>query len=105
MTEHVLAFADPTFTKFPTYWIHKGAVSRHSPGKINVLGLDTGTIREMVSKGYFLEENLQWGMWNDSSPPTFYELGGYDFDPIKMPLHEASRTRWQEYGHVYGDKC
>ena len=101
MDQHILAFADPTFEKFPTYWIHKGAVSRSCPGKINVLGLDVETIREMSSIGLFKEENLVWGMWNSGKIPTFYEMGGYDFDLNNMPINEASRSNWAEYRHIY----
>tara|TARA_R110002020_G_scaffold756_2_gene3819 strand:- start:17172 stop:18911 length:1740 start_codon:yes stop_codon:yes gene_type:complete len=104
MDYHVLAFSDPTFKKFPTYWIHKGAVSRYYPNKINVLGLDTDTIQEMVSAGLFNEEDLQWGMWNGEGVPTFHDLGGYDFNPADLPRHEASLTNWEEYAHVYTPK-
>ncbi len=101
MDYHILAFADPTFKKFPTYWIHKGAVSRFYPGKINVLGLDTETIREMVDAKLFKEEDLQWGMWNSEGVPRFHDLGGYNFDPSDLPPHEASPTDWIEYNNVY----
>jgi len=97
----VLALGDNTYTRFPTYWIHKGAVSRHFPNKINVLGLDIATIKEMVDKNLFKEEELVWGMFSDRKSPLFEDLGGYDFDPRKMPKHEASKSNWKEYYHVY----
>ena len=100
----VLAFADETYEKFPTYWIHKGAVSRQYPGKINVLGIDLETIKEMVDNNLFEESQLVWGMWNTGKVPSFYELGGYNFDLTRMPLNDASRSNWKEYRHVYDRK-
>ena len=97
----VLAIGDKTFKNYPTYWIHKGAVSRNYPNKINVLGLDTDTIKEMVALNYFKEEDLVWGMFNNIKSPSFHDLGGYSFDPRKMPTHEASKTNWKEYYHIY----
>jgi hypothetical protein len=100
MPEKVVAIGDKEFINFPTKWIHKGAVSRYHPNKINVLGLKIDTIKEMVEKGFFSEEHLQWGQWN-GRVPGFYELGGYDFDPSKMPSHQASITNWREYYSIY----
>tara|TARA_R100001510_G_C7656596_1_gene216786 strand:+ start:5692 stop:6594 length:903 start_codon:yes stop_codon:yes gene_type:complete len=97
----VFAFGDKTYKNFPTYWIHKGAVSRQYPNKINVLGIDPQTIKEMVDLKLIDEKNLVWGMFNGVKPPSFEELGGYNFDPRKMPSHEASRSNWKEYYHVY----
>jgi len=101
MKYEVLSFGDSTFKNFPTYWIHKGAVSRKCPGKINILGLDFDTIREMVGLGFFEESDLVWGMFSNIKSPSFLELGGYNFDPRKMPLHEASKTNWREYHNIY----
>jgi len=98
---HVMAFEDRTYKNFPTYWIHKGAVSRQNPGKVNVLGIDCETIKEMVELGLFKESDLQWGVWNNGHIPSFHELGGYNFDPSQMPPNEASRSNWREYYHVY----
>jgi len=100
----VLAFADETYNNFPTYWIHKGAVSRQCPEKINILGIDIDTIKEMVTLGLFKEDQLVWGMWSGGNMPKFHELGGYDFDLSKMPHHDSSRTNWKEYENIYGDK-
>ena len=99
--KQILAFGDETYKNFPTYWIHKGAVSRQHPGKINVLGLDCNTIREMVQLKLFEERDLVWGMFNNIKSPSFADLGGYNFDPRRMPDHEASRTKWKEYHNVY----
>tara|TARA_R110002020_G_scaffold78488_6_gene197364 strand:- start:10284 stop:12017 length:1734 start_codon:yes stop_codon:yes gene_type:complete len=103
--ERVLAFGDPTYKNFPTYWIHKGAVSRHSPGKVNLLGLDVQTIREMVDHGLVAEKDIQWGMLNNAIAPSFHDAGSYDFDPSKLPLHESSRTNWREYYHIYNKEA
>lgn len=100
----VLAFGDETYENFPTYWIHKGAVSRQYPGKINVLGIDLKTIKEMVEKKLFQESDLVWGMWNHGKIPSFHELGGYNFNLAKMPINDASRSNWKEYRHVYVEK-
>jgi hypothetical protein len=100
MPEEVIAIGDKTFKKFPTKWIHKGAHSRYNHDKINVLGLKVDTIKEMVDLGFFKEEQLQWGQWN-GRVPTFHELGGYNFDPRRMPLHPASPSNWQEYYPIY----
>lgn len=103
--ERVLAFGDPTYKNFPTYWIHKGAVSRHSPGKVNLLGLDVQTIRELVDHGLVAEKDIQWGMLNNATAPSFHDAGSYDFDPSKLPLHESSRTNWREYYHIYSKEA
>lgn len=103
--ERVLAFGDPTYKNFPTYWIHKGAVSRHSPGKVNLLGLDVRTIRELVDHGLVAEKDIQWGMLNNATAPSFHDAGSYDFDPSKLPLHESSRTNWREYYHIYNKEA
>tara|TARA_Y100000592_G_scaffold30536_2_gene48619 strand:+ start:24128 stop:25903 length:1776 start_codon:yes stop_codon:yes gene_type:complete len=96
----IIAIADSTFVNYPTKWIHKGAVSRYHEGKINVLGLDIKTIKELIDLDLVQQENLQWGQWN-GSVPTFDELGGFDFHPVKMPAHEASATNWKEYQNIY----
>lgn len=96
----ILAFGDSTYRNFPSYWIHKGAVSRFHEGKVNVLGLDIPTIKDMVKEGLLEEEKLQWGQWN-GPVPSFCSLGGYDFDLSRMPRHEASLTNWEEYKHIY----
>lgn len=96
----IIAIADSTFVNYPTKWIHKGAVSRYHEGKINVLGLDIETIKELIDLDLVQRENLQWGQWN-GNVPTFDELGGFDFHPVKMPAHEASPTNWKEYQNIY----
>lgn len=100
MRESVIAIGDKQFINFPTKWIHKGAISRYHPNKVNVLGLKPETIKEMVEKQFFSENQLQWGQWN-GIVPNFHELGGYNFHPSNMPLHSASRTNWQEYYPIY----
>jgi hypothetical protein len=100
LDKRVIALADPTFTNFPTKWVHKGAISRYHEDKINVLGLDTDTIRELIDVGLVDRDKLQWGQWN-GPVPSFDELGGFDFHPVKMPDHEASPTNWKEYNHIY----
>ncbi len=74
LDEKVLALADSSFVNYPTKWIHKGAVSRFHEDRINVLGLDCDTIKEMVDEGLATEDKLQWGQWN-GAVPTFNELG------------------------------
>ena len=100
MSEKIIACADISFTNYPTKWIHKGAVSRYHEGKINVLGLDIKTIKELVDNEMVKEDKLQWGQWN-GKVPSFHELCGYDFDPKMMPLHDASPTNWKEYEPIY----
>jgi len=67
--EKILAFGDPTYRNFPSYWIHKGAVSRYHKDKVNVLGLDPQTIKEMVNEGLLDEDKLQWGHGMARCPP------------------------------------
>jgi len=100
MDEQVIACADSSFVNYPTKWIHKGAISRYHEDKINVLGLDVDTIKEIVEKKLVNEDKLQWGQWN-GEVPLFNELGGYDFDPKMLPLHDASPTNWKEYEPIY----
>ena len=100
MNEEIIACADSSFVNYPTKWIHKGAVSRYHEDRINVLGLDVDTIKELVDSGLVEEEKLQWGQWN-GPVPSFDELCGYDFDPKMMPLHDASPTGWKEYEPIY----
>ena len=99
-SEKIIAVADSSYLNFPTKWIHKGAVSRFHKGKINVLGLDLETIRELLEAGLLKKEDMQWGQWN-GPVPAFDDLGGFDFHPCKMPPHEASATKWKEYYHIY----
>lgn len=100
LNHRVLALADPTFKKFPTKWVAKGAVSRHHPDKINVLGLTVETIKELVSIFSLDETKLQWGQWQ-GYVPSFHELGGYDFRLDRMPHHPASPSNWLEWKETY----
>jgi hypothetical protein len=100
LDEKILGMRDSNFINFPTKWIAKGAVSRHHPGKFNVLGLTTDCIKELVDLRLLKEEILQWGQW--AGPvPSFFELGGYNFDLSKMPTHPASPTNWREWWSTY----
>ena len=102
LEESILATSDPTFKRVPTRWVHKGVVSRHCPGKVNVLGLTMEDIKFLVSEGIYSEDELQWGMWaGNPQPPGFHELGGYAFHPSKMPKHAASPANWQEFYPTY----
>ena len=58
----------------------------------------------MVENNLFEESQLVWGMWNTGKIPSFYELGGYNFDLTRMPLNDASRSNWKEYRHIYRHK-
>ena len=100
LAEKVITIADPSYINYPTKWIHKGAISRFHENKVNVLGLDFDTIKELIDLNLVQEELLQWGQWN-GDVPSFHELGGFDFHPKKMPIHEASATNWKEYYHIY----
>jgi|TARA_B100000282_G_scaffold296836_1_gene280386 hypothetical protein len=100
MDEKIIACADSSFVNYPTKWVHKGAASRYHEDKINVLGLDVDTIKELVENKLVKEEKLQWGQWN-GPVPSFDELCGYDFDPKMMPYHPASPTNWKEYTPTY----
>lgn len=98
----VLATADPTFKKVPTRWVNKGAVSRHCPGKVNVLGLSIDAIIDLLHNEFYLEKELQWGMWGGDYPvPQFYDVGGFSFHPRNMPRHDASPANWLEFYYVY----
>lgn len=98
--ERILGIGDVNFSHYPTKWIAKGAVSRHHPGKFNVLGLSTDCIRELVSLGFIKEDNLQWGQWA-GRVPSFFELNGYEFDISSMPMHPASPSGWREWWSTY----
>ena len=97
---HTFCFTDQSMIEYPLRTIAKGAVSRHNPGKYNVLGLPIDIIRDLVKQKFFTEQQLIWGQWN-GNVPTFYEKGGYDFDPSSLPRHEASKTNWREYYCIY----
>ena len=100
--EEVYATFDPTFEKVPTRWVNKGSVSRHCPGKVNVLGLSIEAITDLVHQGFYREDQLQWGMWGGNFPiPQFHQLGGYCFNPRYMPPHEASPSNWREFYCTY----
>ena len=96
----VLGIADSTFTKYPTKWTPKGAISRHHPDMFNVLGLSLYCIKRLVDIGLLLEDKMQWGQWA-GRVPTFHELGGYDFNIDKMPIHPASPSNWEEWRSTY----
>lgn len=101
-SEKIYATSDPNFLKVPTRWVNKGAVSRHCPGKVNVLGLSHNAIIDLLFRGFYKEVQLQWGMWGGSQPiPQFYDLGGFSFHPVYMPVHDASPTNWREFFYIY----
>ena len=100
LDKRIIAIADPSYLNFPTKWVHKGAISRYHEDKINILGLDVITIKELIDNKLVDKNKLQWGQWN-GPVPLFDELGGFDFHPSKMPEHEASPTNWNEYNHIY----
>ena len=97
---HTFAFSDDEMVDYPVRTVAKGAVSRHNLGKVNVLGFSVETIKEMVQEGFFTEKDLIWGQW-EGAVPSFHDLGGYDFHPLKMPIHAASLTDWKEYHSIY----
>ena len=99
-SETILSIDDPNFENFPTKWVAKGAVSRHHPGMVNVLGLTPECIRELVDLNLLDESKLQWGQWA-GSVPLFHELGGYNFDITRMPPHPASPSNWKEWYRTY----
>ena len=100
LDKRIIAIADPSYLNFPTKWVHKGAISRYHEDKINILGLDVVTIKELIDNKLVDKDKLQWGQWS-GTVPLFDELGGFDFHPSKMPEHEASPTNWNEYNHIY----
>jgi hypothetical protein len=96
------AFRDEEMKEYPIRTIAKGAVSRYNPGKFNVLGFSTDTIRELVGQHFFTEDELIWGQWN-GSVPSFSEKEGYDFHPGFLDYHETSKTHFKEYHCIYDD--
>ena len=96
------AFTDDHMVRYPVRTISKGAVSRHNPGKYNVLGLPVGTIREMVRENFFSEDELIWGQW-EGEVPGFYDKGGYGFHSGFLDYHPASKTHFREYNCIYDD--
>lgn len=96
-------FYDKHLKDYPLRTIAKGAVSRHNPGKFNVLGFKADTIKELVSKNFFTEDQLIWGQWQ-GNVPSFEEKGGYDFHPYLLNFHETSKTDFEEYFSVYKNK-
>lgn len=99
-SERILSVDDPEYAQFPTKWVAKGAVSRHHPDMVNVLGLSTEAIKELVDLELLEEQKLQWGQWA-GRVPMFHELGGYNFDITKMPPHPASPSGWREWYSTY----
>ena len=102
MPQQTMAFSDTDMATYPVRTVAKGAVSRHNPGKFNVLGLHTSTIKELVAEGFFKEEDAIWGQHADS-PPGFFEKGGYNFHPGFLDFHPTSKTGFKEYHSVYDD--
>jgi hypothetical protein len=103
--EKIYATSDPTFSRVPTRWVNKGSVSRHCPGKVNVLGLSFDAIIDLLQKEFYTESQLQWGMWGGNDPiPQFFDLGGFNFHPSMMPKHPASPSDWLEFYHTYEQK-
>jgi len=99
-SEQTFCFYDKRMHEYPIRTIAKGLVSRHNPGKYNVLGLKPPVIKELVDKKFFSEDELIWGQWQ-GNVPSFKELGGYGFYPSLLPFHETSKTNWKEYESVY----
>ena len=99
--KQVLAFADPTFTNFPTRWIHKGAVSRHIGDHVNLLGLRSEVIEEMIKAGLVDREKVIFGLWPNQKEIVKYTK---EFHPSELPVNDASPTQWTEYYNVYSDK-
>lgn len=93
-------FYDKKMVDYPIRTIAKGLVSRHNPGKYNVLGLKVDTIRDLVDKKFFKEEELIWGQWQ-GKVPNFHDKGGYDFHPYLLDYHETSKTDFEEYFCMY----
>jgi hypothetical protein len=60
------------------------------------------TIKELISEGFFKEDQLIWGQWQ-GKVPGFFEKGGYDFHPGFLDYHETSKTHFKEYHCVYDD--
>jgi len=102
-SNHTFAFSDVNMDKYPIRTIAKGAVSRHNPGKFNVLGFSMDTIKEMTKEGFFREEDLIWGQWQ-GKVPNFHDKGGYDFHSGFLDFHPTSKTHFKEYHCVYDDK-
>lgn len=100
---HTFAFADNEMINYPLRTIAKGAVSRHNPGKYNVLGFSFDTIKELVAEGFFTEDELIWGQWQ-GNVPSFKEKGGYEFDIDTLDYHPTSKTHWKEYRCIYDNK-
>ena len=100
LPEQTFCFYDKKMINYPVRTIAKGAVSRHNPGKFNVLGLNADTIKELVDHEFVSEDNLIWGQ-HANNPPSFHEKGGYDFHPYLLSPHETSKTNWKEYEHIY----
>lgn len=101
--EQTFAFYDQKMYTYPIRTIAKGAISRLNPGKFNVLGLNTDTIKELVENGFVKEGDMIWGQ-HANSPPSFHELGGYDFHPYSLKPHPTSKTHFEEYFYVYPKK-
>tara|TARA_R100001509_G_C4884677_1_gene221609 strand:- start:4675 stop:6417 length:1743 start_codon:yes stop_codon:yes gene_type:complete len=98
--EQTFCFYDKKMAEYPIRTIAKGAVSRHNPGKFNVLGMHPKLIKELVEKEFIVEKDLIWGQ-HGNKPPGFYEKGGYDFHPYLLDFHETSKTDFEEYFSVY----
>ena len=99
--EQTFCFYDKKMHEYPIRTIAKGLVSRHNPGKYNILGLKPSVIKELVDKKFFNEEQLIWGQWQ-GNVPSFHEKGGYEFHPYSLSPHETSKTNFEEYFAVYG---
>lgn len=101
-TNHTFAFFSSDMSDYPIRTIAKGAVSRFNPDKFNVLGLPIETIKEMVSLGFFTEDELIWGQWQ-GEVPSFYDKEGYNFHPGFLKYHDTSKTNFYEYHSIYDD--
>jgi len=102
LPQQTMAFYDDELAHYPIRTTAKGAVSRFNPGKYNVLGIPTATIRELVEAGFFTEEELIWGQHRDN-PPDFYLKEGYNFHAAFLDYHPTSKTYFTEYYGIYDD--
>ena len=101
-SKYTFAFCDEEMRDYPVRTVAKGAVSRHNPGKFNVLGFSPECIHELVNLNFFKEDDLIWGQW-EGDVPTFFEKGGYGFHPGFLDFHPTSRTHFKEYYSIYDD--
>ncbi len=84
-------------------WVEESALSGRWPGRINVLGMHPSDVEYCIEKGMLNPEQLQYGMWTESTPPAFLDFRNtFSMDILKERLDTVSfENISKHYGRIY----